>query len=389
MDAGPLPVSPNKTTSRARGKLAQAADYASFAANLYLRRKNPISVIHFVTNRCNARCSFCFIDFDNPEIYRGELKIEEIDRISRTLGPNLKNVNLTGGEPFARKDFLDVARCYFRNTEIESIFITSNGSLPDRVERFTKTLLAEFPDRKIIFSFSIDGLPEAHDRIRKIDGLFEACMNSYHTVRAIGGNASANVSITVSHENHGTADSLYDRLINDYGVRAITCAIVRDEGVYAIPLDHKRSILKTYSEVTGKIQRDLKAGRLEGYDPASVQGRLMNEKNTMMYDVIKRLYMEPHFISPCRAGTLLGTIKADGTVYPCEILTDRPLGNLRDFDYDFMRLWQAQTAQNTREWIVDSKCTCTFECAWSYNILSERRNIPAFTRAALSGALDK
>lgn len=389
MEADAKTTEHRKTTSRAQGKLAQAADYASFATNLYLRRKNPISVIHFVTNRCNARCSFCFIDFDNPEIYRGELKIEEIDRISRTLGPNLKNVNLTGGEPFARKDFLDVARCYFRNTEIESIFITSNGSLPDRVEHFTRTLVSEFPDRKIIFSFSIDGLPEAHDRIRRIDGLFESCMQSYHTVRAIGGNAMANISITVSHENHATAPDLYDQLIDNYGVRSITCAIVRDEGVYEIPLDHKQRILRAYTEITRNVQRDLGRGRIEGYDAGSMQGRMMNEKNKIMYDIVRELYMEPKFISSCRAGSLLGTIKADGTVYPCEILTKRPLGNLRDFDYDFMRLWQAETARETRDWIKDSKCTCTFECAWSYNILSEPRNIPVFARAALSGALDK
>jgi radical SAM protein with 4Fe4S-binding SPASM domain len=380
---------PTKTTSRARGKLSQAADYASFAANLYLRRKNPISVIHFVTNRCNARCSFCFIDFDNPEIYRGELTIDEIDRISRTLGPDLKNVNLTGGEPFARKDFLDVARCYFRNTEIESIFITSNGSLPDRVEHFTKTLAGEFPDRKIIFSFSIDGLPEAHDRIRKIEGLFDSCLRSYRTVRAIGGNAIANISITVSHENYATAPALYESLIVEYGVKAITCAIVRDEGVYAIPRELKQNILAAYTEITGRIQRDLESGRLEGYDPGTVQGRLMNQKNKMMYGIIQKLYMEPSFIAPCQAGTLLGTIKADGTVYPCEILTSKSLGNLRDFDHDFMRLWQAEAASSTRRWIADTKCTCTFECAWSYNILSDRRNIPAFLRAGLSGALDR
>jgi MoaA/NifB/PqqE/SkfB family radical SAM enzyme len=38
--------------------------------NIYFNKKTPISLIHFITNRCNARCSFCFIDFDNPQTFK-------------------------------------------------------------------------------------------------------------------------------------------------------------------------------------------------------------------------------------------------------------------------------------------------------------------------------
>ena len=40
--------------------------------NIYFNKKTPISLIHFITNRCNARCSFCFIDFDNPQTFKNE-----------------------------------------------------------------------------------------------------------------------------------------------------------------------------------------------------------------------------------------------------------------------------------------------------------------------------
>jgi len=360
----------------------KAADGLSLLANLHVTRRHPVSLIHFVTNRCNARCSFCFIDFDDPKTFRHELTVDEIDKITKTLGPNLQNVNLTGGEPFGRRELLDIARCYFRNTKVRSIFITSNGSFPDRIDAFLNALSSEFPDRQVLFSFSIDGLPEDHNRIRKIKDLFENTIRSYHLVRRFAPHARSNIGITVSHENYNDVPIVYEALIEQYGVRSITIGLVRDEGVYRIPLDHKRAMLATYELITAKVLADLRSGRLEGWDRSTLQGRLMNKKNAMVWDVVKQTYMEPHYISPCRAGSLFGIIEANGVVRPCEIL-DKPLGNLRDYNYDFLRLWADTTAAETRQWIRDTNCHCTYECAWSFNILSTARYQPALVGAAL------
>ena len=47
--------------------------------NIYFK-KTPISLIHFLTNRCNARCSFCFIDFNNPKTFAGELTLMRLKK---------------------------------------------------------------------------------------------------------------------------------------------------------------------------------------------------------------------------------------------------------------------------------------------------------------------
>ena len=106
--------------------------------NIYFKKNEPMSLVHFITNRCNARCSFCFIDFDDPNTFKGELTLEEIDKMTRSLGNTLINVNFTGGEPFARKDIIDIAQLYIKNTTIRSLYITTNGSLPERVIDFAK-----------------------------------------------------------------------------------------------------------------------------------------------------------------------------------------------------------------------------------------------------------
>ena len=61
--------------------------------NIYFSKKEPVSVVHFLTNRCNARCSFCFIDFDDPKTFQNELSLEEIDKLTKNMGKSLLNVN--------------------------------------------------------------------------------------------------------------------------------------------------------------------------------------------------------------------------------------------------------------------------------------------------------
>ena len=64
--------------------------------NSYFLKKEPISLVHFITNKCNARCKHCFIDFKNPDIFKNELSLKEIEKLSRNLGKSLFNINLTG-----------------------------------------------------------------------------------------------------------------------------------------------------------------------------------------------------------------------------------------------------------------------------------------------------
>ena len=109
-------------------------------SNVYFKKTEPVSIVHFLTNRCNARCSFCFIDFDDPNTFKNELSLGEIDKFTKSLGKSLLNVNLTGGEPFARKDIIEIAKLYIKNTTVQSIYITTNASLPDRVENFARTI---------------------------------------------------------------------------------------------------------------------------------------------------------------------------------------------------------------------------------------------------------
>jgi radical SAM protein with 4Fe4S-binding SPASM domain len=107
-----------------------------------------------------------------------------------------------------------------------------------------------------------------------------------------------------------------------------------------------------------------------------MQGKVHQKKDILSWEMIKKMYMHPKYISPCHAGSLFGIITSNGKVYPCEILENKLLGNLRDNDMDFMKIWNNKNTKEARKTIIKDKCNCTYECALSYNILGNWRYQP-------------
>ena len=353
------------------------ANIVNVLHNLYLAKNQPISLVHFVTNRCNARCSFCFIDFDNPKTFEGELSLEEIDKLTKNLGSSLLNVNLTGGEPFARKDLIDIAKAYLKNSTIQSIYVTTNASLPDRIKKFAEEISLFSPDTELTFQISVDDFPKNHDRVRKIKDLFDKCIESYRILKNFGPKINPVISITVTQENCDNIKEIFKYLNEDCKIESIKCCIVRDEGVYKTPPEKKRKIYDAYNWLTNEIKNKTKTKQIINYNSQSIQGKLHKKKDIISWEMVKQMYMEPKFISPCHAGGLFGIISANGMIYPCEILENKLLGNLRDNDMDFMKIWKNKDTKETKKWIKDTKCNCTYECALSYNILGNWRYQPS------------
>tara|TARA_B100001093_G_scaffold292138_1_gene278866 strand:- start:3721 stop:4824 length:1104 start_codon:yes stop_codon:yes gene_type:complete len=364
--------------------LFKRSNGAHVLTNLLLTKQEPISVVHFVTNRCNARCSFCFIDFDDPKTFAGELTIDEIDKLTKNLGSSLLNVNITGGEPFARKDLVEIAKKYLTNTTIQSIYITTNASLPDRIKNFAEKV-SEFRENvELTFQISIDDFPEQHNKVRKIKDLFDNCIESYRLLKAMGQNINPVVSITVTHENCDNIKKIFNYLYYDCKIDSIKCTIVRDEGVYKTPFEKKKKIYDAYDWLTNEIKNKISNNEIKNYNSKSIQGRMHKTKDILSWEMVKKMYLKPKYISPCHAGSLFGIITSNGKVFPCEILEEKMLGNLRDNDMNFMKIWNNTNTKEVKKDIIDSKCNCTYECALTYNILGNWRYQPKLISSAFN-----
>ncbi|TDQ28754.1 GTP 3',8-cyclase MoaA [Tenacibaculum caenipelagi] len=84
-----------------------------------------------VTDRCNLRCQYCMPAQGIDIVPRKELlTYKEMYRIIRVLTElGVNKVRLTGGEPFARKDFMSFLEMLSYNDLLDDINITTNGAL--------------------------------------------------------------------------------------------------------------------------------------------------------------------------------------------------------------------------------------------------------------------
>jgi radical SAM protein with 4Fe4S-binding SPASM domain len=357
-------------------------DFKRKAFNLLVLRRYPASIVHFVTKRCNGECPHCFIK--GKELKQGteELTLNEIEKVTKKLGPYLANVNLTGGEPFMHKGILDIGRFYFKNSNIYSLHITTNGSYPKRILYFAEKLTREYPNKKIVFTLSIDNFAKEHDKTRKIPNLFEKVIESYSNLKLMGPEVIPNINITISEMNYKIVSDLYHYLCEDYNIRSITTGPVRDQGVYRTPVKKKRLITQSYYKLHNEISRDMEIGKMEGFDRRGWIGRILNQKNLILFQHIYTILNSKKNSFPCCAAALFGVIMPDGSVFPCEGLNQK-MGNLRNFDYNLTALWKSEESNKSRFWIKDNKCQCSYECVWTFNILSSWRYQCQFLAAAL------
>ncbi|MEK8024223.1 MAG: radical SAM protein [Candidatus Hydrogenedentota bacterium] len=325
----------------------------------------PVYLIHFVTSRCNAKCPHCFIFAENdPRFDKNQMTLEEIDLMTRSIGKDLYNVSLTGGEIFLRKDMKEICECYLKNTGVQVIQLFTNGFFEERTVECLDYLSRTYPDRNFVMLTSIDDLHDAHNSYRKLSDGFNKALRTYERVRDLGrANIDLDIGLTVSHANEGHLDKIYDFLVRERKYRTLSCTLVRGN-----PLDPamKTVDLNNYRLFSDRIASGMKTGELDCFK-GFIGAGFLNAKSVIMRKLIPRT-VEEGFQSNCYAGRLIGVTYSNGDVYPCEIL-EKPIGNLRDYGFSMPDLWASDKAGEIRDWIWDTKCHCTHECFMTMNIL--------------------
>lgn len=150
--------------------------YQDFSLRLHgkvVAGRVPVNGTIEVTRRCPLTCVHCYnnLAMSDPAARRGELTLEEHRRIlDEITDAGCIWLLLTGGEPFARPDFLDIYTHAKRLGMLITIF-TNGTMLTPRVADF----LAEW--RPFAIEITLYGRTrETYERITGVPGSFDRCM---------------------------------------------------------------------------------------------------------------------------------------------------------------------------------------------------------------------
>lgn len=93
-----------------------------------------------LTDRCNFRCIYCMPEDGVQQLSHTEiLRIEEIEQLVEIAAKKgITRIRLTGGEPLVRKGVVDLIRHITQTPGIESVALTTNGSLLPRMAQELK-----------------------------------------------------------------------------------------------------------------------------------------------------------------------------------------------------------------------------------------------------------
>ena len=343
----------------------------------------PVYMVYFITDACNAKCKHCLLadgahpGWETPSMQfrKQELTLEEIDKVTASMGRSLMFLLPTGGEPFLRKDIGEIVKIFYKNTGVRNVGIPTNGSTTARTLKIVEDVLQSCPDLDFGIDVSLDGVGALHDEIRVFPGLFERSVQTYKELKRLARHypkLNVNVETTVSSHNDRHLLENYAFFRNELQVENVFTLLTRGSPKESVA---KFFDIKRYEEYAAVIEKDMKSGALVGYETFPFAD-FINAKRIVRHRLIAEIAKTNQYQIPCYAGSLGAAMFANGDIYPCELLIDRKLGNVRESGYDFTRIWFGAKADEARRFIRDTKCFCTYECFLTVNILFNPRMMP-------------
>jgi MoaA/NifB/PqqE/SkfB family radical SAM enzyme len=330
----------------------------------------PMNLTVSLTYRCNSRCRTCNVWKKRSE----ELSLEEWDSVFASLGRSPYWITISGGEPLLRSDVVEIVERAYTNCRPAIINIPTNGLLPDLIVERTAAIVERCPGSQIIVNLSLDGWGDEHDAIRNIPGNFRRAMETYGRLRRISAsNFTLGIHTVISRYNvdaipalHGHIQTLApDSYISEIAEERVELDTV-DSGITPSPEEYARAIEPIRTQLLRTSVRGIaqvtRAFRLQYYD--LVQGWLREQRQ----------------IIPCYAGWASAQISPEGDVWFCCVRAE-PVGNLREVNYDFRRVWFSEQAAAVRTTVKDGACHCPLANAAYTNMLC---HYPSLAQAGLT-----
>jgi MoaA/NifB/PqqE/SkfB family radical SAM enzyme len=312
----------------------------------------PMTVSFLVTDRCNLRCKHCFnhrtrnTQFEQARL---ELTIDEIEKMSKSMG-YFSSALLCGGEPYLREDLHEIVHMLRVNNNTQWFSSSTNGQLTDRILFQMEQISKPFRNKSYTMNFSFEGFEAENDAIRG-KGAFKRSIETWKECRKLNkiyGNINQNIVSTMNAVNQETLPEFFEWAFEELKPDRIMLLMIRQDprgGAHLKeiePANYERARFLLNSRIWEGKNGDCNSPL--AYIPSA------------QYDYISKTLKTGKRSFMCYAGKHGAFIDYDGEVNVCETMNDQrctdkalSLGNLRDFDMNFLELWNSPRAMEVKQ----------------------------------------
>jgi MoaA/NifB/PqqE/SkfB family radical SAM enzyme len=339
-----------------------------------LKHEAPITLTFSVTAACQSLCKTCNIGKlyrDNPIRSNEDLTLDEIECVFKSLGP-IYFFNISGGEPFLRKDLPQIVDLALRFLKPKIVHIPTNAIAAGKIQRIAReiidTIQQKAPGTVFTVKPSIDGVGPVHDEIRGVPGNFKQLEKTISVLKPLSdahSNFHLELGTVISNFNLDYLEEIED-YVHSQGIESYRNEIAEqreeffnlDDPITPSGLQYER-LMKDFKI---KIRQNLRNKRH--------LARVTESFRLVYYDLVGRIMKEKTQVIPCFGGISNVHINYDGEVWPCCVLGyGKPMGNLRDAGLDFQRIWSSSQANDVRKYIKGKNCWCPLANQAYSNIL--------------------
>ena len=281
-----------------------------------------------VTYRCNARCNMCDC-YKYPSRAEDEITMETMQKL-----PEMAFTNITGGEPFIRRDLEEIVALLYQKSD--RIVISTNGFFTDRI----LALCERFP--KVGIRISLEGLQETNDAIR---GIPDGFTRGYGTLQKLveRGHPDVGVGMTVQDMNCGDLVPLYE-CVDQLGMEFATATL--HNSFYFRKTDNqiydKEQVSKSFEQLINRM--------LQSKSPKQWFRAYFN------HGLINYIHGGERLL-PCNMASDAFFIDPFSDVIPCNGMTQKAvMGNLKEQEWD--ALWTSDQAKQVRCDTRNCGCNC-------------------------------
>lgn len=321
------------------------------------RARRPKTVVIEPTLLCNCRCFMCQIYGLKTNEGRGvleersrkrELSLQEYEKLFNEL-KSLKTpyLKFTGGEPFMRKDFLEILRLA-RENNFPCGIITNGALITEEVAK--ELVRLQIND----ICFSIDGSREAHNEIRGAD-VFDSIMNAidYINKRRSRGKPAIGFNLTINRINCDNFSEVVKIAKEKKASLAInplcfSSSLALENTKKVLPDANKMDIRNSILDDSIRMM-DLESVYEETKKAISLSKAINQELLVYLEDKkdILRWFIDDKyfFVNKCFSPWYSVRIGPYGQVYPCSL--EVVMGNIRE--NSFKAIWNNEKFMDFRK----------------------------------------